>query len=499
MNTFLFSWRGYCQYGFTLANLNTSAAFGYFHSNDFCLSVTAAATKRERKHMKFRLKESIVIVSSRGWREGKKTTFRPLGFLSSDLRKPSGRNVVFFPSLHPLLDTKKTHAPQKKRKKKKRTHQEKRETRKNYLLNTLIEKEKTLKVAPAQCAAQRTVVQKWRRSPGTSVRESRSFHAKTKSKPACLHKHGAGEKAGILNINSPIFLTPPQELVEQNKLTEKKVGVTGHFENLFFKKTRFPIAIHTKARMLFGQQFDGQVPRNLNHIFLGPFEHGFNKIFGTFMFKNQNDGATLSAAEQWVIELHVLLNMVMPFSQVGKPMPISLIYVKLSQLWEEKHLATSPQCRFTECFSCFSFFYSSSSTAAATPAVSACTKQSAAAAAANPMMIASLLLRSQRVNKSRLVLAGLATSLLLMYIFFMIGMGGMPGTPLCTFSAVAVHYTLLSAFCWMLVEAIVIYLGLHKALYVVSRDVKLIPACVFSWGWFSTSSSNTLARLSLTF
>ena len=46
-----------------------------------------------------------MIVSSRGWREGKKTTFRPLGFLRSDLRKPSGRNVVFFPSLHPLLDT----------------------------------------------------------------------------------------------------------------------------------------------------------------------------------------------------------------------------------------------------------------------------------------------------------------------------------------------------------------------------------------------------------
>ena len=37
----------------------------------------------------------------------------------------------------------------------------------------------------------------------------------------------------------------------------------------------------------------------------------------------------------------------------------------------------------------------------------------------------------------------------------------------------------------MLVEAIVIYLGLHKALYVVSRDIKLIPAGVFSWGWFS--------------
>ena len=92
------------------------------------------------------------------------------------------------------------------------------------------------------------------------------------------------------------------------------------------------------------------------------------------------------------------------------------------------------------------------------------------------------LIRKQRQNKSRLVLAGLSTSLLLTYIFFMIGMEGTPGTPLCTFSAVAVHYTLLSSFCWMLVEAIVIFLGLHKDMFVVARDVRLLPAAVFSWG-----------------
>ena len=45
--------------------------------------------------------------------------------------------------------------------------------------------------------------------------------------------------------------------------------------------------------MLFGQHFDGEVPRNLNHVFLRLFEHGFNKKIETFMFKNQNDGATL--------------------------------------------------------------------------------------------------------------------------------------------------------------------------------------------------------------
>ena len=81
-------------------------------------------------------------------------------------------------------------------------------------------------------------MQKWQRSPDTSVRGSRSYQAETKSNPACLHRHGAREKSAVLNINSPIFLTPSQDLVELNKLTEKKVGVTGHFEN-FFQKTAF--------------------------------------------------------------------------------------------------------------------------------------------------------------------------------------------------------------------------------------------------------------------
>ena len=52
-----------------------------------------------------------------------------------------------------------------------------------------------------------------RRVPDTSVRGSRSYHAETKSKPACLHRRGAREKSGILNINSPIFFTPSQEQV----------------------------------------------------------------------------------------------------------------------------------------------------------------------------------------------------------------------------------------------------------------------------------------------
>ena len=46
--------------------------------------------------------------------------------------------------------------------------------------------------------------------------------------------------------------------------------------------------------MLFGQQFDGEPPKSLNPVFLRQFENGFNKKIGMFMFKNQNDGATLS-------------------------------------------------------------------------------------------------------------------------------------------------------------------------------------------------------------
>ena len=49
-----------------------------------------------------------------------------------------------------------------------------------------------------------------RRVPDTSVRGSRSDHAETKSKSACLHRRGAREKSGILNINTTSFLTPPQ-------------------------------------------------------------------------------------------------------------------------------------------------------------------------------------------------------------------------------------------------------------------------------------------------
>ena len=95
-----------------------------------------------------------------------------------------------------------------------------------------------------------------------------------------------------------------------------------------------------------------------------------------------------------------------------------------------------------------------------------------------------LLPRKQKQNKGRLILAGLSFSLLLTYAFFLLAMVGSPGSHLCTFAAVAVHYSLLSAFCWMVVEAIVLYLGIHKNLFQVSTDVKILPAVVFSYGTF---------------
>ena len=45
--------------------------------------------------------------------------------------------------------------------------------------------------------------------------------------------------------------------------------------------------------MAFGQLYDCEAQRNLNHVFLRQFENGFNQKIGTFMFKNPNDEATL--------------------------------------------------------------------------------------------------------------------------------------------------------------------------------------------------------------
>ena len=132
-----------------------------------------------------------------------------------------------------------------------------------------------------------------RRVPDTSVRGSRSFRAESKSKPACLHRHGARE-VRYFEHKHPNFLTPPQEQVYLNKLTEKNAGVTGHFKILFSKNRPFLLQYILK-QAFFGHHFEGEAPRNLTHVFLRTFENGFNNVqqqqqkTGMFMVKYQKD------------------------------------------------------------------------------------------------------------------------------------------------------------------------------------------------------------------
>ena len=88
-----------------------------------------------------------------------------------------------------------------------------------------------------------------RRVPGTSVRGSRSSHAETKSKPACLHRRGARKKSGILNINTPIFFYSARTDLTEQTYGEKSWGHRP-FEIFFFKKPLFPAAIHTNQHAI---------------------------------------------------------------------------------------------------------------------------------------------------------------------------------------------------------------------------------------------------------
>ena len=140
-------------------------------------------------------------------------------------------------------------------------------------------------------------MQKWRRSPDTSVRGSRSFHAKTKSKPASLHRHGAREKSGILNINTLIFFNSSARTGGTKQTYGEKSWGHRPFWDFFFKKPLFPIAMHTKNthaiwstfRRWSAKKFEPRLPETV--------WTWFQQNFGTFMFKNQNDGATLKQSE----------------------------------------------------------------------------------------------------------------------------------------------------------------------------------------------------------
>ena len=75
-----------------------------------------------------------------------------------------------------------------------------------------------LEVAPAECAAQRTIISKLRRSPvefPIQVHGDRDLITQKRSPNVNLpiYRCGTREKSDILSINTPIFLTPPQEQV----------------------------------------------------------------------------------------------------------------------------------------------------------------------------------------------------------------------------------------------------------------------------------------------
>ena len=129
-----------------------------------------------------------------------------------------------------------------------------------------------------------------RRVPDTTVQGSRSYHAKTKS--ACLHRHGAREKSGILNINTPIFLTPPQEQVQLNKLVEKKVGSPAILR-FYFQKTTFSYSNTYKNRHAIWSTFWRWTAKKFKPCLSDAVWKRFQQKIGMFMFKNQNDGATL--------------------------------------------------------------------------------------------------------------------------------------------------------------------------------------------------------------
>ena len=103
--------------------------------------------------------------------------------------------------------------------------------------------------------------------------------AETKFKPAFLHRCGARKKSGILTINTQIFFNSSARTGStEQTYGEKKLGSPAILR-FYFQKTTFSCSnsVIQKQACYFGQHFDGEPPRNLNHVFLRQFENGFNK------------------------------------------------------------------------------------------------------------------------------------------------------------------------------------------------------------------------------
>ena len=133
----------------------------------------------------------------------------------------------------------------------------------------------------------------FRRVPDTSVRGSRSYHAETKSKPDCLHRRGAREKSGILNINTPIFFNSSATtgLTEQT-YGEKSWGHRPFWD--FFLKNRFFLKQYIQKRHAIWSTFWRWTAKKFKPRLPETAWKRFQQKIGMLMFKNQNDGATLS-------------------------------------------------------------------------------------------------------------------------------------------------------------------------------------------------------------
>lgn len=92
------------------------------------------------------------------------------------------------------------------------------------------------------------------------------------------------------------------------------------------------------------------------------------------------------------------------------------------------------------------------------------------------------LVRQHRQHTGKQALACLAASLTATYTFFLVGVDGSLNSDICRFAAVSVHYTLLSSFCWMSIQAVAIFLSIHKRMFKISTDVNVKWSALYAWG-----------------
>ncbi|XP_065180637.1 uncharacterized protein LOC135811337 [Sycon ciliatum] len=99
-------------------------------------------------------------------------------------------------------------------------------------------------------------------------------------------------------------------------------------------------------------------------------------------------------------------------------------------------------------------------------------------------LIAHVFFRGFRKMVSNQIIAGISLSLLLLLVFFMLATSKyfMRSYSVCVFGSMAIHFFLLSAFCWMAVGGYNLYIQLIKVFKRSTGSNFLIKAMVFSYG-----------------